>query len=142
MNQDAKNLFLESLGQENQTEPRLTPTKPVATPRHNNIYLGSRFNGATRVTINGEPLPKCPIQFPALDFDWGYCGKMCAHLAYAILRSEYNQEETERLYQTFMREVVSTLDETGWMMTSDSIRNSFITNPKKGPSCPPANKPN
>ena len=125
MNQDVKNLFLETLGleqREPKADPRLFPVDPMPLPRATNVYKGTRTDNGNRVTKNGQPLclyeDECD-ESPA--FDWGYTGKSCAQLAYAILRSEHTKPLTIAFYQDFKRVCIAQLDESAWVLTSEEI---------------------
>ena len=130
VNQDAKKLFLETLVVERKTEtdPRLFPADPLPLPRSTNVYKGVRTDNGNRVTKNGQPLQlfedECD-ESPA--FDWGFTGKSCAQLAYAILRSEYSPQFTRVFYQDFKRTTIAQLDESKWVLTSDDITNAVHT---------------
>ena len=124
MNQDAKNLFLETLELERKTntDPKLFPIDPLPVPRFTNIYRGIRTDNGNRVTKNAQPLAlylgECD-ESPT--FDWGHTGKSCAQLAYAILRSEYSPTFTLAFYQDFKRTTIAHLDEQNWTLTSEDI---------------------
>jgi hypothetical protein len=130
VNQDAKKLFLETLVVERKTEtdPRLFPADPLPLPRSTNTYRGVRTDNGNRVTKNGQPLQlfedECD-EAPA--FDWGFTGKSCAQLAYALLRSEFTTPLAIAFYQDFKRLIVAQLDEPKWVLTSEDITNAVHT---------------
>jgi len=87
-------------------------------------YEGKRRLFATRVTVDGRPLPfrrdlRC--HSPA-EFEWGYGGSGPAQLALAILADHLgDDQEALNLYQRFKWMVVVRLPRLHWMLTSSQI---------------------
>jgi len=87
-------------------------------------YEGRRRFWATRVTVDGRPLPfrrdlRC--HSPA-EFEWGYGGSGPAQLALAILADHLgDDQEALNLYQRFKWAVVAGLPRLHWTLTSSQI---------------------
>ena len=86
-------------------------------------YEGGRSLDGAVVTVDGRPLdPRFDLKrFSAMGFEWTYEGDGPRQLALALLADHLGDDQKAlALTETFMREVVSVLD-NAWSMTSDEI---------------------
>jgi hypothetical protein len=87
------------------------------------IYEGGRSLDGAVVTVDGRPLdPRFDLKrFSAMGFEWTYEGDGPRQLALALLADHLGDDEKALdLTETFMREVVSVLD-NAWRLTSEEI---------------------
>jgi len=87
------------------------------------VYEGGRSLDGAVVTVDGRPLnPRFDLKkFSATGFEWTYEGDGPRQLALALLADHLGDDaKALALTETFMREVVSVLD-NAWRMTSDEI---------------------
>jgi hypothetical protein len=87
------------------------------------VYEGGRSLDGAVVTVDGKPLnPRFDLKkFSAMGFEWTYEGDGPRQLALALLADHLGDDQKAlALTETFMREVVSVLD-NAWRMTSDEI---------------------
>ena len=130
MNQDTKNLFLETLSNETgecevcnpttQSDPALLKSLPKPDPKRSNIYKGIRDGKGPRVLINGQPLATLGY------FDWGHCGGACKNLAQKILTYEYGSTKALAYYLDFTYNTICNLPEKEWTLTSDDIAQALV----------------
>lgn len=87
------------------------------------VYEGGRSLDGAVVTVDGQPLnPLLDLKkFSAMGFEWTYEGDGPRQLALALLADHLGDDQKAlALTETFMREVVSVLD-NAWRMTSEEI---------------------
>jgi uncharacterized protein DUF6166 len=87
------------------------------------VYEGGRSLDGAVVTVDGRPLnPRFDLKrFSAMGFEWTYEGDGPRQLALALLADHLGDDQKAlALTETFMREVVSVLD-NAWSMTSDEV---------------------
>ena len=87
------------------------------------VYEGGRSLDGAVVTVDGAPLnPRFDLKrFSAMGFEWTYEGDGPRQLALALLADHLGDDaKALALTETFMREVVSVLD-NAWRMTGDEI---------------------
>jgi hypothetical protein len=90
------------------------------------VYVGTRHpDGRTSVSVNGQPL-RLRADFrkeSSTAFDWGYEGHGGpSQLALAILADHLADDVgARRLYQHFLRSVISGLPGAGWTLTAAQI---------------------
>jgi hypothetical protein len=87
------------------------------------VYEGGRSLDGAVVTVDGAPLnPRFDLRrFSAMGFEWTYEGDGPRQLALALLADHLGDDaKALALTETFMREVVSVLD-NAWRMTGEEI---------------------
>ena len=87
------------------------------------VYEGGRGLDGAVVTVDGRPLnPRFDLKkFSAMGFEWTYEGDGPRQLALALLADHLGDDaKALELTETFMREVVSVLD-NAWRLTSEEI---------------------
>ena len=87
------------------------------------VYEGGRSLDGAVVTVDGAPLnPRFDLRrFSAMGFEWTYEGDGPRQLALALLADHLGDDaKALALTETFMREVVSVLD-NAWRMTGAEI---------------------
>ncbi|MGD0431324.1 MAG: DUF6166 domain-containing protein [Acetobacteraceae bacterium] len=87
------------------------------------VYEGGRSLDGAIVTVDGRPLdPRFDLKrFSAMGFEWTYEGDGPRQLALALLADHLGDDRKAlALTETFMREVVSELD-NAWRMTGEEI---------------------
>ncbi len=87
------------------------------------IYEGGRGLDGAVVTVDGRPLdPRFDLKrFSAMGFEWTYEGDGPRQLALAMLADHLGDDaKALALTETFMREVVSVLD-NAWRLTGEEI---------------------
>ena len=87
------------------------------------VYEGGRSLDGAVVTVDGRPLnPRFDLKrFSAMGFEWTYEGDGPRQLALALLSDHLGDDQKAlALTETFMREVVSVLD-NAWHLTSEEI---------------------
>jgi Family of unknown function (DUF6166) len=87
------------------------------------IYEGGRGLDGAVVTVDGRPLdPRFDLKrFSAMGFEWTYEGDGPRQLALALLADHFgNDAKALALTETFMRQVVSVLD-NAWRLTGEEI---------------------
>ena len=87
------------------------------------LYEGGRSLDGAVVTVDGRPLnPRFDLKrFSAMGFEWTYEGDGPRQLALALLADHFGDDQKAlALTETFMREVVSVLD-NAWSLTSEEI---------------------
>jgi hypothetical protein len=87
------------------------------------VYEGGRSLDGAVVTVDGKPLnPRFDLKkFSAMGFEWTYEGDGPRQLALALLADHLGDDRKAlALTETFMREVVSVLD-NAWSMTGGEI---------------------
>ena len=86
-------------------------------------YVGGRSLAGAEVTVDGKPLdPRFDLKrLSPTGFEWTYEGNGPAQLALALLADHLGDDARAlRLYQPFMRAVVTDLDNS-WELTSAEI---------------------
>jgi hypothetical protein len=86
-------------------------------------YVGGRSLAGAEVTVDGAPLdPRFDLKrLSPTGFEWTYEGNGPAQLALALLADHLGDDgEALRLYEPFMRAIVSDLDNS-WQLTSADI---------------------
>ena len=89
------------------------------------LYEGIRTPEGTRVTVDGRPLDlRQDLHNHSPDgAEWGYCGSGPAQLALALLADATgDDEQAQRHYQRFKREVVAGFDRDRFLVTHAEIR--------------------
>ena len=100
----------------NETPERRSSTEGVRV----SVYRGRRTHRECVVTVDGEELSRRYDLLSASPsgFEWGYGGSGPAQLAVAILAHAYGDEFATQHYQRFKDEVVATLPESRWTLTT------------------------
>lgn len=86
-------------------------------------YVGGRSLAGAQVTVDGQPLnPRFDLKrLSPTGFEWTYEGNGPAQLALALLADHLGDDgKALRLYEPFMRAIVSDLDNS-WQLTSADI---------------------
>lgn len=104
-----------------------------------NTYRGRRVPpdpellGETYVTVNGFSLPlRLDVANKSSSgFEWGYLGSGPAQLALAILCNEVGVDRAEKLFLSYMHEVIGKIASSEWTITSQEIATWLAT---RGPT--------
>lgn len=88
------------------------------------VYRGKRGTSGCAVTVDGEPLdPRTDIKtLSSSGFEWGYEGGGPGQLALAVLADHFGDDSKAlALFASFRGNVIATLDNEEWVLTSDRI---------------------
>lgn len=143
MNQNTKDLFLQTLGSDtgeceicNSTpkfDPKLRKSLPKPEPKKANVYKGIRNEKGPIVYVNGQILTikGADSNRYYTYLDWGSCGYGCKMLAQAILAYEYDSTKAFAYATDFMYNTICELPEKEWVLTSDDITQAIANIDKK-----------
>jgi len=87
-------------------------------------YHGRRdTDNTTTISVDGQPLPWTRFaQQTTKAWDWGHAGDSVLVTAHAILAYEFGGAYADRHYQAFGDDVVATLPDEGWTLSSTDLR--------------------